>query len=84
MPNDTGAYDILVWIDGDGDVVCKDLTPAGLRCLQRIHPTYNSGQILQILCTPEAFAEVIPEDVLVGLQMHPSKRVVAMGRPQLH
>jgi hypothetical protein len=84
MTNDTGAYDILVWIDEDGDVVCQCQSQRGHEVLQELDPTAEYGDTLQIMCAPEEFERRVPGGLRVGLVMHPSKTVVPMGQVRLH
>lgn len=77
-------YDILVWIDDDGDVVCSNLTERGYGFLRTLTTDFEDGQVLQIMCTPEEFANQVPDNVLVGMRMHPSGKVVPMEHPLLH
>lgn len=84
MNHDEWMYDVLVWIDEDGDVVCDSRTREGTEFLCTIHPSYEMGQILQIMCTPEEFANHLPSGILVGLKRHPSGNIVPMAHPLLH
>lgn len=84
MSHDYGAYDVLVWIDDDGDVVCQSYSPEGRTFLRSMFPGYESHQVLEILCTPEEFTKHIPPDVLVGRVMYPTKKIVPLGRPMVH
>lgn len=82
--NEPGVWDILVWIDEDGDVVCRAQSSFGLTHLQTMYPNCQTEDILQILCTPDQFRNALPEGMLVGLVMEPNKKVVPMDKIRLH
>lgn len=84
MNDGQGLYDVLVWIDDDGDVVCNSLSAEGLAFLRSLDPSYEEHQILQIMCRPDEFANLVPNNVLVGMRRSPSGKIVPMEHPRLH
>ena len=60
------GYDVLIWIDEDGDIVCKAYTPEGDQFLLKLWPTYQKGDIMEIVSSPEEFFAAVPPDLNVG------------------
>lgn len=77
------GYDVLVWKDDDGDIVCCAYTELGTRWLRAFIPSYEVGDIAQILAPPEEFARLVPDNVLVGRYTTDTKRVLPLVGPLL-
>lgn len=78
------GFDIVVWSDKDGDIVCRAFTPAGDRALRAFVNKYHRGDIVQIYMPPEQFEAELPEGIHVGLLNPRRKKVVAMTKSSLH
>lgn len=61
------GYDIVVWIDSDGDVVTRAFTPVGHTTLRKFVNQYTPGDIVQIYSDPKEFTSQIPSTVVVGM-----------------
>lgn len=85
-PSKTEAqgYDIVVWSDKDGDIVCRAFTPAGDKALRAFVNKYHRGDLVQIYMPPEKFEAELPEGITVGLLNPKSKKVVPMNAVRLH
>lgn len=83
-PERMKGYDVLVWIDGDGDVVCSGYTAGGNEFLRTICPQYKTGQVLEIISPPEEFRKHIPPKVKVGLVSPGTKKITSMFHGPLH
>lgn len=78
------GYDILVWMDTDGDVVCTSYTKRGNVFLKSIGGKYRAGSIMEIMGEPKEFQELIPPDVRVGLLSPETNKVARMAKNSLH
>lgn len=77
------GYDILVWMDNEGDVVCCGYTVIGERFLKEVQPGYENGDVLQILSDPDMFRETCPTHISVGLVSPNTNKVYPMVTPLL-
>ncbi len=78
------GYDIVVWIDEDGDAVCGAFTRAGEQWLQTIVGTYRKGDIMIIHSPPNVFEASIPEHLRVGYENPDTKRISLFDGISLH
>lgn len=85
LPSDKKAkgYDVLVWIDEEGDIVCRAYTEGGTRFLQAMDKRYIQGDVLEIISHPEEFKKNIPPMLKVGSISPKSKKVTKMSTPGL-
>lgn len=80
LPSEKQAkgYDILIWIDEEGDVVCQAYTESGTKFLQTMDQRYILGDVLEIVTHPEVFKKHIPPMLRVGNISPKTKRVSRM------
>ena len=78
------GYDIVVWIDDDGDIVTKSYTHAGTLTLKAMVPDYEHGYVAQIHCDPKEFMAEVPHLVTVGMLDFSTKKLVPMRVTRLH
>lgn len=76
--NQAKGYDILIWIDEEGDVVCRSYTENGTKFLQAMDKRYLQGDVLEIISHPEEFKKHIPPMLKVGSISPKSKKVSRM------
>lgn len=77
------GYDVLVWIDQDGDIVSSAYTRKGVEALRKMVPAYLDGDIMEILIHPEEFSHMMKE-YRVGFIEYTSKKVMPMEQSRLH
>lgn len=77
LPTDKQArgYDILIWIDEEGDVVCRSYTGSGTDFLQTMDKRYMQGDVLEIISHPEEFKKHLPPKLKVGSISPVTKKV---------
>lgn len=78
------GYDIVIWIDYDGDIVTKSYTSAGEDALRGLIPEYHKGQVAQILCDPKAFMDDMPKTLAIGIVNKRTKKLELMAGIPLH
>lgn len=61
------GYDIVIWVDKDGDIVTRGYTRAGHSALRGFVNEYHAGDIVQIYSTPAEFQADLPVTLAVGL-----------------
>lgn len=77
------GFDVVVWVDNDGDIVAKAFTPRGHNSLRKFVSDYHNGDIVEIYCDPDAFMKELEDEVALGtLNQH--GKVVLMGKLYLH
>lgn len=65
------GYDLVLWVDSDGDVIATPYTDAGQGFLKRIFPEWKPEMSMIILSTPKRFFRVVPKELTIGLMsMH--------------
>lgn len=72
------GYDVLIWIDEEGDVVCRSYTEGGTKFLQTMDKRYLQGDVLEIVSHPEVFKKHIPPMLKVGSISPGTKKVTRM------
>jgi hypothetical protein len=72
------GYDCLIWIDEEGDVVCRAYTDAGTKFLQQMDKRYEKGDVLEIITHPEEFKKHIPPMLKIGSISPNTKKVSRM------
>lgn len=77
------GYDVLVWIDQDGDIVTSAYTLRGEQGLKKMEKTYSLGDIMEIFIYPDEFGKMM-KDYRVGFVEFPSKKVRPMQQGRLH
>lgn len=60
-------YDIVVWVDEEGDIVARGFSDTGHTALRRYVNEYQRGDIVQIYVPPKEFEADMPTDLTVGL-----------------
>ena len=77
------GYDVLIWIDEDGDVVSRAYTSRGEQLLKTMDQRYVLGDVLEIITHPETFKKHVPPTIRVG-NIHPkTKKVTRMVTQEL-
>jgi ribosomal protein L21E len=76
------GYDIMVWVDRDGDIVSRAYTRSGHDALRSIVNTYEKGDIVQIHYSPPEFVADMPKGLVIGLLT--SEGVKRMNGARLH
>ena len=77
------GYDIVVWVDEDGDIVARGFSPLGHKTLRGFVNKYRPGDIVQIYCSPEEFEADIPDGVHVGTLNSTTGKIDSMKAPRL-
>lgn len=67
-PSKTEAegYDIVVWVDKDGDIVARAFSKPGHSALRAFVNRYRPGDLVQIYCSPEEFEDELPQGIRAG------------------
>ncbi len=76
------GYDIVVWVDKDGDIVTRGYTKAGHAALKQFVNEYRTGDIVQIYSSPAEFQADLPPTLAVG--MLTSQGLRPMQSPHFH
>ena len=74
-------FDVVVWMDDDGDMMTKGFSQAGHECLRSMSEEYVEEPIL-ILCHPDVFMGHMTNGVRVGLRTE--QIVCEMNKKHLH
>jgi hypothetical protein len=77
------GFDVVVWVDGDGDIVAKGFSDAGHDALRQYVSDYRKGDIVEIYVDPDQFTKDVGENILVGA-LDGQGKVVAMDKLRLH
>lgn len=77
------GYDILVWIDEDGDVVSQSYTESGTVFLKSMDSRYLQGDVLQIISHPDEFKTHVPPKLKIGSISPVTNKVAPMLIPPL-
>jgi len=77
------GYDIVVWVDDDGDIVAKAFTKYGHNTLRKFVSDYRNGDIVEIYCDPDQFMKEVDETVSIGT-LTTKGEIVLMGKINLH
>jgi hypothetical protein len=78
------GFDIVVWVDNDGDIVCRAFTSPGHKAIRKLVNDYRRGDIVQIYNSPEEFQAEMPESLAIGMLQKQSKKVVPLSIIRLH
>jgi len=78
------GYDVIVWVDEDGDIVARGFSRQGHSALRAFVNKYHAGDIVQIYCTPEAFMDELPTDLAVGVLNSRTEKVMPFNPAHLH
>jgi ribosomal protein L21E len=78
------GYDLLVWMDSDGEVLTRSYTPLGEVVLKAMLKGYKPGDVLEILVSPDEFHQDVPPQTRVGYVDPRTNKVYAMKRQHLH
>jgi hypothetical protein len=60
------GYDIVVWVDEEGDIVTRAFTKRGDNALKTFVNEYSKGDIVQIYSSPTEFEASLPNTLAVG------------------
>lgn len=63
---DAKGYDLIVWLNEDGEVLTKSYSLMGEVILRGMTPNYEPGDVLEILVHPDEFNRDIPPSARVG------------------
>lgn len=74
-------YDVVIWMDDDGDFLAKGFSKAGHSCLKSMSAEYSEEPI-QILCHPDIFMGHMTKGVRVGLKTE--QKVHELNKKHLH
>lgn len=77
------GYDVLVWIDEEGDVVCRAYTDEGTDFLRGMDNRYVRGDVLEIISHPDEFKKHIPPKLKVGSIAPRSRKVTPLVHSML-
>jgi len=77
------GYDIVVWVDQDGDIVARGFTKLGHSTLRAFVNKYRAGDIVQIYCNPEEFTDELASNVRVGALNSNTGRIGPLLSPRL-
>lgn len=83
-PEMTKDYDIVVWIDEDGDVVFAGFTPAAKAFIDAMYPEFTRFDTLVVEGTPEEFAETICPTLRIGCVQFGTNKVFKLAPGALH
>jgi hypothetical protein len=78
------GYDLVVWIDDDGDIVTRGFTERGLNFLKTILPQVRFEDIVMITAGPDEFAQAVGEYLKVGYKNPESGLIAPMRDRFLH
>lgn len=78
------GFDIVVWVDKEGDVVCRAFTDPGHKAIRQLVDEYHKGDIVQIYNSPDEFQAEMPDDLAIGMLQRGSKKVVPLSFSRLH
>lgn len=81
---DANGYDLLVWMDEEGNVLTKSYSLMGEVILRSMTEDYSSGDVLEILIHPDEFTKDIPPTARVGYVDPRTARIRRMGKKPLH
>lgn len=76
----TAQIDLLIFIDEDGDVMCRAYTREGEDFLRSLHEGYERPGALEILVHPEEFQSHVVPGLRVGI-MHPGTKIITLMTP---
>ena len=60
------GYDILIWMEPGGEILCCGYTTDGEEFLRDIEPTYNNGDVLELLVSPQLFELRVYDHLRIG------------------
>jgi hypothetical protein len=78
------GFDIVIWVDNDGDIVCRALTDLGHESIRKLVNDYQRGDIVQIYTSPEDFQAEMPDNLAIGMLSERAKKVVPISTIRLH
>lgn len=83
-PRRREGYDILIWIDKDGDVVAAAYSASAHGFFKAMDPGYTYGDIVELVASPDDFLKEVPDSLRVG-GLHPETNFVSeMKKNSLH
>lgn len=77
------GFDVVVWVDKDGDIVAKAFSTEGDKALKQYVNDYRKGDIIEIYVPPSQFEADMPQTLRVGL-LTTARGVVTMRTTALH
>ena len=83
QPEEGEGYDIVVWADEDGDIVCSGYTERGDKALKKLCGEYSSGTVMEILIPPTEFFRSMPKKLKLGL-LNPETDKINKMQETLH
>lgn len=83
-PERVGGYDIVLWIDEDGDTIITPYTEAGRRFIRQLFPTWDPAARTVIIGRPEVFFNTVPEGLAVGAVNPETEMITTVIKKPLH
>lgn len=78
------GYDILIWIDDDGDIVCSSFSPKGFEVMKMMTGGFYTEDTTVIICVhPEEFVSMLPDKTRVGIVSRDHSTVTEMSKNML-
>lgn len=65
-PKKVKGYDIVIWLDEDGDAVVTPYTPEGITFIRFLFPMWDTFDRVFIIGSPENFFRQVPNSLCVG------------------
>lgn len=78
------GYDVVVWVDNDGDIVARGFTHLGHKQLKGFVNSYHPGDIVQIYCEPDEFIAEFSPETTVGMLNSRTKKIGPYSASRLH
>lgn len=66
-PEQANGYDIVLWLDNDGDIIASPYTPAGEEFIRKLQPDWKPGVHMTVQASPKRFFKCVPDGITVGL-----------------
>lgn len=78
------GFDLLIWMGDGGDILTKSYTLMGEAILKGMFDEYTTGDVLEILVTPDEFSKEMPPTARVGYVDPRTNKVHKMEKKGLH
>ncbi len=81
---ETDGYDLIVYIDHEGDVVCRALTEIGRDFMRMLFPGIDGTEIVELYMGPDEFIARVGNTLSVGYRGQTGTRFQPMKAKVLH